>query len=133
MKVLLVSNDFDLNVSLQILLREEPQCEVIGSVSNTGSAHQLIKTDCPDLIVLDWDLPSGNATEVLTASQSASCRSAVIAIGKNEADEPLAVSAGARAFVIKGTSPEELLIVIRKLYDREQISLEATTREANQL
>jgi len=133
MKVLLVSNDFDLNVALQILLREEPQCNVIGSVSNIGSAHQLIKTDCPDLIALDWDLPSGNATEVLAASQSAPCRPAVIAIGKHESDESLAVSAGAREFVIKGTSPEKLLIVIRKLYDHEQIKLEPMTKETNQL
>jgi DNA-binding NarL/FixJ family response regulator len=133
MKVLLVSNDFDLNVSLQILLREEPQCEVIGSVSNIGSARQLIKTDCPDLIVLDWDLPSGDATEVLAATQSASCPFAVIVIGKDEADQSLAVSAGARAFVIKGTSPEELLIVIRKLYDHEQVNFDPMTREANQL
>ena len=133
MKVLLVSNDFDLNVALQILLREEPQCEVIGFVSNAGSANLLIKTDCPDLIILDWDLPLCDANEVLMASQTALCCPEVMVIGKSEADGALALASGAGTFVTKGTSPENLLIAVRRLYANERANLELNIKETNQL
>ena len=116
MKVLLVSNDIDLSVALQILLREEPDCVVAGSVSKIDVALAMIHTDCPDLVVLDWDSSERKACEMLTKAKTSTCRPYIIAIGKYESDERIAADAGAEAFVTKGAPPENLIAAIHAIY-----------------
>ena len=65
MRILLVSDDADLRVALQILLREEPSCDVIAAVSSSGAALSLLAASCPDLVVLDWDLRGSGAPKML--------------------------------------------------------------------
>ena len=112
MRVLLVSDDTDLSVALQIMLREEPSCDVVASVSSSRAAHSLLVTDCPDLVVLDWDLRKNNAPGILAAVQKLPRRPHVIAIGKHQVDGEAALEAGAGVFVLKGASPTNLTSAI---------------------
>jgi DNA-binding response OmpR family regulator len=122
-KVLLVSTDIDLSVALQILLREEPDCVVAGSIRKIDIALAMIQTDCPDLVVLDWDSYGQKACEMLVKAKSSTCFPYVIAIGKYEGDERIAADTGADAFVVKGTSPENLISAIHIIYHATQTSL----------
>ncbi len=130
-KILLVSNGIDLSVALQILLREEPECSVAGTVSKVDVALAMMQADCPDLVVLDWDFSEQKAHEMLMTAKKSACRPHVIAIGKRETDERVAIDAGAEAFVVKGASPENLISAIHTIYNAIQ-NLLAHPMEKNQ-
>ena len=115
LRVLLVSDDTDLSVALQIMLREEPRCNVVAAVGSGDAALSLLVTDCPDLIVLDRDLRQHNAAGILAAVQKQDRRPHVIAIGIHESDEAGALEGGATVFVLKGASPMALIGAIHEI------------------
>lgn len=131
MKVLLVTNAIDLSVALQILLREEPAFVVVASVSSVSAALWVIESDCPDLVVLDWDLPGQSASDMLKKAMSFSCSPRVIAMAKHEGDEKVVLDTGAEGFVVKGTSPKNLITAIRNICESEQGNLVLITKEKN--
>ena len=112
MRILLVSADADLRVALQILLREEPLHDVVATVSSFAAAISVITTDKPDLLVLDWDLPSDDAAAIVSQSRQLDHPPRIVVIGVHESDQAAARLAGASAFTTKEESPDHLLNAI---------------------
>jgi DNA-binding NarL/FixJ family response regulator len=118
LRILVVSNDSDLRVALQILLREEPCCDVVAAVSNSESAISLIIADRPDLIVLDWDMPNGLAKGIPTVVSQFDLPPIVVAVGESESERYVAISAGVDAYELKLRSPERLVTTILEASQR---------------
>jgi DNA-binding NarL/FixJ family response regulator len=112
LRILLVSNDSDLRVALQILLREEPRCDVVAAVSTSEAAISLVLADRPDLIVLDWDMPKGLAKSVLALLRQFDHQPKIVVVGETESEAATARSAGADVFEPKHRSPEQLVASI---------------------
>jgi len=115
MDIVLASQEYDLRLALELLLREEPGAYVVGTASSTQGLLGLIQSACPDLVLLDWDLPGLPSIEVLAEVSSADCRPKIIVLGKDPEARPVALAAGADAFVVKGEPPEQLLIAFRQV------------------
>ncbi len=113
MDVVLASAQSDLKLALEMLLREEPGTNIVGTVTETEGLLALIQTIHSDLVFLDWDLPGRPCPEVLATAQSVNCQPTIIVLGKDTSAKQSALAAGADAFVLKGESPEQLLAAIR--------------------
>jgi DNA-binding NarL/FixJ family response regulator len=115
MDTLLAIHQHDLRLAVDLLLREEPGINVIGVTSDTKALMALLRTICPDLILLDWDLPGHPLPKILSRIQRATHRPKVIVLGGREHYREAALTAGADAFVLKGEPPQQLVDAIRQL------------------
>ncbi len=114
MDILLAIMQLDLRVALEILLREEPGTNVVGTASDAASLRALLQACRPELVLLDWGLPGHPPASLLAEARSLAPRPQVIVLGRDLDVKPAALAAGADAFVLKGDSPRHLLTAIRQ-------------------
>jgi DNA-binding NarL/FixJ family response regulator len=114
MDIVLASARADLRFSMEVLLREQSGLVVIGTATGSDGLLALIETTRPVLVILDWDLPGRPIEDVLAKAHAADCRPYVIVLGKDEASQRVALSAGADAFVLRGDSPRTLLDAVQQ-------------------
>ncbi|HSR31522.1 MAG TPA: response regulator [Anaerolineae bacterium] len=127
MNVVLASTRSDQRFALEVLLREQPGMDVVGTTTNTEGLLALTETSRPVLLILDWDLPGRPLEEVLVKAHSADCRPYVIVLGKDETTRQAALSAGADAFVLRGDSPRFLLEAIQQARSHTKTATEQQT------
>jgi DNA-binding NarL/FixJ family response regulator len=100
---------------LHVLLEEQPGWQVAGEAIDAQALLDRIRGGCPDLVLLDWELPGMPAEELLATIRRACPGLRVIFMsGKDELREA-ALRAGADVFAYKADPPEKLLRLIREL------------------
>jgi DNA-binding NarL/FixJ family response regulator len=100
---------------LRLLLEQQPGWKVAGEVEDSQALLDAIRCGCPDLVLLDWELPGLPAQELLcTIYQACPHLWVVFMSGKVEL-RPMALQAGADVFMYKADPPEKLLGMIRGL------------------
>lgn len=102
---------------LKLLLTEEPNILIIGEAGDVPQLMSLLSTRLPDILVLDISMPgmSGiEAARLITAQYSCV---AVLILSMHSDQEFIvnAIDAGARGFVPKDVSKDELMKAIRAL------------------
>ena len=113
MEIVLASAQLDLRVALEILLREEPGTNVVGTASEAASLRALLRTARPVLVLFDWDLPGHPPASLLAEAKSLNPIIQVIVLGKDPDLTQVAMASGADAFFVKGDPPRPLLTAIR--------------------
>ncbi len=99
-------------------LSAEPTMEVVGSVNDSDEAVSLSRRHKPGVVLMDMDMPGRggiDATEMITTLLPST---GVIMISQDGAPDSLrkAMIAGARQFVLKSTTKQELLRTIREVH-----------------
>ena len=115
MRILLAVGDTDLRLSLELLLSEEPGVIIAGSVIDASGLLALIKSSCPDLVLLDWELPKCPIQSVLDEIKSLDCQQNTIVLGRRSDSKEQSLRAGADVYLTKGDPPEQLLAALRAL------------------
>jgi DNA-binding NarL/FixJ family response regulator len=115
MLIVLAIENFDLRLSIELLLNEEPGVEIVGSASESEGLLALVKSSQPDMVVLSWDLPGSSGQELLEIIDAQEFRPAIIVIGDSLHEKPQALNSGANAFITKGDSPDLLAAAFRRL------------------
>ena len=92
-------------------LREQPQLEVVGQLSDGLEAVQQAERLQPDLILLDIGLPTLNGIEAAHRIRLVSPRSKILFVSGNRsrAIAEKALSTGASGYVVKSDAGSELL------------------------
>jgi two-component system, NarL family, nitrate/nitrite response regulator NarL len=93
----------------------EPGLTVVGEAASGEDALKLARELLPDIVLLDISMPGWNGL-VTTEKISTACpASAIVILTVSEDKDKLlaAFKAGARAYVLKGVSPQELAKVVR--------------------
>jgi DNA-binding NarL/FixJ family response regulator len=96
----------------------EPLVEIAGEASGVEEAVEAIATDSPDVVLLDVHMPDGGGVEVIrrTAArvQQPPC---FLALSVSDAAEDViaVIRAGARGYVTKNISGEELADAVRRV------------------
>lgn len=100
---------------LRLLLEQQPGWRIAGEAEDARALLDRVRCGCPDLVLLDWELPGMPAAELLAAIRQA-CPSlwVVFMSGKDELRH-VALQAGADVFAYKADPPEHLLRLIRGL------------------
>ncbi len=115
-----------------VLLRSDPDLEVVGEAADGAEAVALALRERPDVILMDIRMPDVDgieATRRITADdRTAGCR--VLILTTFDLDEYVfeALRAGASGFLLKDTLPEELLAAVRVIADGEALLAPSITR-----
>jgi len=98
------------------LLTLLPDIEVVGEAADGVEALELIARDAPDVVLLDMRLPRIDGLGVLRELKRKGDKTAVVVLTTFDDDRVLrdALDAGARGFLLKDVSLDELADAIRK-------------------
>jgi DNA-binding NarL/FixJ family response regulator len=102
---------------LRVLLESEPNFRIVGEASDGLEAIELVERQQPDVLVLDLMMPGLNGLEVARQSSHRSPRTNVVILSmyNNEAYVLEALRAGAKAYVLKASTSDELVRAIREV------------------
>jgi DNA-binding NarL/FixJ family response regulator len=114
MRILIVEDDPTIQWELEQALSQQPEFEIVGQAEDGYRGVQQAIALKPDLIIIDIDLPclDGIAATKQIKAQLPQVHVVVLTSHTLEAEVVAALSSGADAYCIKGTSLERLLVAI---------------------
>ncbi|MDF1550207.1 MAG: LytTR family DNA-binding domain-containing protein [Bacteroidales bacterium] len=115
-----------------IIQAEINDIEVIGEAENCSSAHQLIKSKKPDLVLLDINMPGGTAFNLLEKCDKIDFK--IIFITAYEEFAVKAFKFSAIDYLLKPVDPDDLVNAIAKvaeLYDLSNFQIKLNTFLSN--
>jgi DNA-binding NarL/FixJ family response regulator len=118
MRILLADNRRKVRFALRALLERQSGVEIVGEAVGAEDLLARAQESCPDLVLLDWELPGMAADDLLFALRQACPAVLVVALSGRVDARRAAVAAGVDAFVSKGEPPERLLSAIECCAER---------------
>ena len=112
MLIMLAERRSEVRFALRVLLERQPGWEVGGEAVNTEDLLSKVEGECPDLVLLDWDLPGLLAGKTVAALRFYCPDLSVIVMSGRFEVEQAALAAGVDAFVHKTNPPDSLLAAI---------------------
>lgn len=102
---------------IRALLSTEPGIEVIGEVGDGERAVEQVLALRPDVTVIDLVLPGIEGAEAIARIRSNWPEARILVLTSFVSDEKVlpAIRAGARGYLLKDSSPEELVRAIRQV------------------
>lgn len=128
-KIVIVDDSEETRENVKTLLSFEKRMEVIGEAVNGEEAVFIAKEAKPDIILMDINMPVMDgirATEEISMQVPETTVIIMSVQGENEYIKG-AMSAGARDFITKPFSTEELVRTIEKTYEKESKRREKAT------
>ena len=120
-KVIISVRDIDLRLSLDLLLREEANLDVVGTATTPQSTLGLIKAENPRILLIEWGLCVLPKNGVIQQIRKDHPDLGVVLLGNRGSQERLSPCLGADAFLLIGSAPERLLSTINELIANEVI------------
>jgi DNA-binding NarL/FixJ family response regulator len=116
-RLLLVDNQPAIRRGLRMWLSLEPDLEVVGEASDGTEAISLTQALCPDVVLMDIEMPGMSGISATAALRSLAPQSAVVILTLHDdtATRTRAREAGAAGFVAKHRMQETLLAEIRRV------------------
>lgn len=113
-KIVLVEDDASLLAYAGSVLGAAEDLELVGQAECVADAMALVGLS-PDLALLDLGMPDGSGIEVLTAlrREVPGCRILVFTVFEDRASVINTLKAGADGYILKDTSPDQLLAHVR--------------------
>ncbi len=101
---------------LTAFLATAPDIEVMAVAANGAEAVDAARKHAPDVVLLDLFMPDQPAVETVRQIKKASPRSQIIVVTSHEGDEHVVpvTQAGAISYILKDTTPEYLVLAVRK-------------------
>ena len=117
-RVLLADDQAKVRSALKLLLEQEPDMDVVGESADAQGLLDKVQKSCPDLVVLDGELP-GLVLNGLFATLHSLCPplKVIVLSGRPEVRQ-VALAAGADFFVSKGDPPEHLLNALHTVSEK---------------
>lgn len=118
MRILIADRQMATRSALGMLLGEEPSFKVVGEAADGRELLTQLDVTCPDLVLLEWELPGGPAVGLLDILQGHHSRPCVMVISGRPELKQAALAAGADVFVSKGDPPKQLVDAIHAIRSR---------------
>ncbi len=95
-------------------LQSEPDFEVVAQGETADEAIRIAQERLPDIILLDISMPGGGLDAARQiAAVCPVVKIVMLTVSKDEADVLQALKAGARAYILKGVTAQELVQILR--------------------
>lgn len=112
MRILIADNQPKVRFALRVTLERQPGFKTIGEVIDAADLLAQAKAICPDLTIIDWELPGMTIAELIDALRQ-NCRNVRVIILSSRAEtREDALAAGGDAFVCKCDAPDELFAAL---------------------
>lgn len=114
-RILVVDDHAVVREGLVSLLQRQGDLQVVAEAADGASAIDLFRQHQPDVVVLDLRLPDLDGAEVTAAIRAEFPQARLLVLSSFDGDEDIyrALKAGARAYVLKDSTREELLAAVR--------------------
>jgi DNA-binding NarL/FixJ family response regulator len=112
MRILIADDQPKVRFALRVLLERQHGLKVVGEAKDAEELLTKVKNDCPELVLLGWELPGREELDTLYALNELCPGLLVVALSCRPSARKNALSAGADAFASKADPPERLLIAI---------------------
>jgi len=119
MRIFIADSQPRVRYGLRVLLEQQPGWRVVGEAGDAQELLELVYDTCPDLLLLDYELPGMASAEILAQLQQTCPALRVIAMSGHDELRQVALEAGASSFASKTESPEKLVILIHELHTNE--------------
>jgi DNA-binding NarL/FixJ family response regulator len=129
-RVMLVDDDHILRSGLRAILLSDDSIEVVGEAENGRLAVQRARHHRPDVVLMDVRMPDLDGIAATAELLKATPTTKVIILTTFEIDEYIlgALRAGASGFLLKRSSPEELIAAIHTVAEGEGLLSPSVTR-----
>jgi NarL family two-component system response regulator LiaR len=124
----LIADDHSLvREGLRALISSEPGIEVVGEAADGEEAMRQVRSLQPDVILLDLVMPRKGGIEAIREITRENPQARILVLTSFADDDKVfsAIKAGALGYLLKDSSPQELLQAIRHVYQGES-SLDPT-------
>ena len=122
-----------LHEGLAMIIRDQPDLQLVAEASNGKDAIQRFREHTPDVTLMDLRLPDMSGIDAMIAIRSEFPEARIIMLTTFAGDVEIqrALEAGARAYVLKSMPPKELVEVIRQVHaGKKRIPAEIAARLA---
>ena len=115
MRVIICDDQSIVRDGLEMLLRLEPDIEVVGTAEDGASAIEMVAKKRPDLVLMDLKMPITNGVEATRQIKANYPEVKVLVLTTYDNDEWVfdAIRAGASGYLLKDTPRDELVKAIR--------------------
>ncbi len=116
-RILVVDDHAVVREGLVSLLQRQSDLQVVAEAADGASAIRLYRQHRPDLVVLDLRLPDLDGAEVTAAIRAEFPQARLLVLSSFDGDEDIyrALKAGARGYLLKDSTREELLAAVRSV------------------
>jgi len=113
-RVLIVDDHPVVRAGLTSMLSTKPQLHILPAAAGGAEALSILEREAADVLLLDLRMPGVNGIEVLHKLNTRASPPRTIILSSYEMDEDIyrAIQAGARGYLIKDTTQEEILEAI---------------------
>src|SRR5215467_5968070 len=98
---------------LALVLATQPDMNLVAQASNGREAVQRFREHCPDITLMDLQMPAMNGLEAMVAIRNEFPKAKIIILTTYESDVQDAMKLGARAYLLKTQLDKELFPTIR--------------------
>jgi NarL family two-component system response regulator LiaR len=126
-RVLVADDHAIVRKGIRALLATEPDIEVVGEAENGREAVTEVEKLRPDVILMDLVMPEMDGIEAICRITARQPEARILVLTSFAADDKVfpAIKAGALGYLLKDSSPEELVQAIHQVY-RGESSLHPT-------
>ena len=120
-KVLLADDHFLVRQGLRSSLSEYSQIQIVGEASNGREAVDKVRKLSPDVVLMDINMPEMNGLEATAALRKEGSGTRVLALTVHNNKQYILqiIRSGAQGYVLKDTSPDELVRGIKAVQNGE--------------
>ena len=114
-RVMIVDEQESVCQQLQLWLESEPDLEVVATTTDGAAAINLIESLQPDIVLMDLQISriDGFETIEIIVKRFPGCKILILSSSNSKNDIKRALKAGARGYLLKSTSVEDLVNSIR--------------------
>jgi two-component system NarL family response regulator len=100
------------------ILNEQPDIQVVAEAADGTSAVELIRRERPDVSLVDLRMPGLDGVQVVEQVRRESDDAVLIVLTTFDTDDDIdrALTAGAKAYLLKDVSPSELVSCVRTVH-----------------
>ncbi len=121
-RVLVVDDHPSMRMGLIALINGQSEMEVIAEASDGEEAIEVYEDVLPDIVLMDLRMPGMGGVEATLAIRKKFPEANVIILSTYDWDEDihLAIQSGAKSYLLKDTSVEEIAYTIRQTFEGDQ-------------
>lgn len=133
-RILITDDQAIVRKGIRALLATEPDLEVVGEAENGAQAVNQMEQLQPDVILMDLMMPEMDGIEAIRRITTARSSARILVLTSFATDDKVfpAIKAGALGYLLKDSSPEELVRAIRQVYRGESSLHPAIARKVLQ-